>query len=271
MEKVSIIVPYYIGQDILEFLSSTKSIKVPTEIIVIDNHSELDLTKQIRKKFPKVILLPQKENVGFSKAINIGIRKSTGIYIFIGNDDLILSPESISQMVQRFRKDPDLGLLGGKIFFKENHKKVASSGHNFNFLTGAISDAKVSQKDTYPDWVEGCAMMTTRQVIKRVGLLDEGFSLIYFEDADFSFRVRKAGFKVILDPKIFFYHSQSQTFKKLPTNFKYFQWYKSKIRFVLKHSPFLFKVSSLGLQFPASWKHLPELFRAIKWNLEHLP
>lgn len=283
LPRVTILTPNWnSGRQILEFIASIKALNYPRQLIetiIIDNNSQDGSPQQISQKFPWVKLIRLKENVGFPKAVNIGIKQSTGAYIFIGNDDLVLSPDSIWQMVKKLEDRPEIGILGGKIFFKDKRRGLASSGNTFNFLLGINkNDNRSPNQEKEPLWVDGCAMMIPRDVIKKVGLLDEGFSLIYFEDADFAIRTKAAGFKVVYDPKIIFYHGQSLSFKKFPSYGKWLQWYKSKTRFILKHSPLLFIFTSLTVQLLTIFCRniiyqdgsFRPLLQAFKWNFSQL-
>lgn len=277
--KVSVITPALRSdKDLKDFLASITKLNYPQkslETIIIDNSSTF-ATRDTISRFPWVKLIKSKTNLGFAKAVNLGIEKSKGRYIFIGNDDLVLTPDSIKKMVIKLENDSTIGILGGKIYFKDKPKTIASHGHDFDFFLGLVKDDPRSPDiEKEPLWVDGCAMMlprnllyylnglddkfkqTTRtkipsQIQKKEGratiqthkLFDESFSPIYFEDADLCIRVKKAGLRVVYDPKIVFFHGQSRSFSSLPSSKKYFYWYKSKLRFMLYHSnPILLPVS----------------------------
>lgn len=269
------------GKEPLECLDSIYCLNYPQnkiEVIVVDNNSIDGSDKQIKLKYPQVKLIKNKTNVGFVKAINYGIKKSTGQYVFIGNDDLIFEKNSIRVMIDYFAQHPRTGIIGGKIFFKDHPQQISSAGYLMNKWTGHIYPAPIFGKTKEPNWVQGCAMFVRRTLFNQIGLLDEDFSLIYFEDFDLCLRAKKNGWKVVYLPTAIFWHGQSTTMDKQKSN-KYFQWYKNKIRFMIKHLPFMNIVCIISLQcfimtpFRAlilrDSRFLPFL-QGLWWNLKNL-
>src|SRR3989338_8497856 len=135
--KVSIIFPNYNGgSEPLECIKSIKNLsylKDKIEIIVIEN----------------------KENAGFAKAINQGIKGSSGDYIFITNDDIVFEKNSLRNMIEYMEKNPTVGITGGKIFLKSSPKKIISCGFMMNRWNGNIFRAPYPDKIKEPDWVQG--------------------------------------------------------------------------------------------------------------------
>jgi len=175
-------------------------------------------------------------------------------------------------------KHPECGITGGKIFLKSNPKKVISSGYMMNNWTGNILPASGANKNKEPDWVQGCAMLIPKNVIEKIGVLDEGFSIAYFEDFDLCLRAKKAGYKINYLPEAIFLHGESTTANKnLPI--KYQNWYKSKIRFVLKNLPLLNIISILSLQILVFTpyrllilrdKRFTPFIKGLAWNISHI-
>lgn len=249
--KVSIIFPNYNGgNEPLDCLSSIQKLNYPKdrlEAIVVDNGSTDGSDLQIRKRFPKVILLKNKYNLGFAKAINQGAEKSKGEYLFITNDDIVFDKNSLRFMVNYAMQNPNVGLLGGKIFLKEAPQKICSSGYMMNLWTGHIYISPYAHKNHEPDWVQGCAMLISKPIFKILGGLDEAFTH-YFEDQDLALRIRRLGFKVVYLPKALFWHGEGTTANK-NIDKKTFEWYKNKFRFILKNLPVLNILSIFFVQF----------------------
>ena len=223
---VTVISPImHFGHDCKEFLQSICNLDYPKnklQTIIVVNSIE-KIPDYFLKNFPWVSFLEPKQNLGFAKAINQGIKKSNSQYLFIGNEDLVMSAQSLKSMVAKLESDKTIGILGGKNFFKDKPNVVAAHGHDFNFLLGLVRDDPRSPDiEKEPLWVDGCAMLIPKNVLNKVGLFDVGYTPIYFEDADLCLRVKKAGLRVVYDPKIVFYHGQSRSYSKLPTKQKYF-------------------------------------------------
>lgn len=248
---VSIVFPNYNGgKEPLDCLSSIQKLNYPKdkiETIVVDNASSDGSVREIKEMFPDTIIVELKTNYGFAKAINTGIKHAKGKYVFVGNDDIVFHKKSIHEMVSFMEKDIDVGIVGGKIFFKNNKHKICSSGQMMNKWTGNIYNAKDPEKIKEPDWVQGCAMFIRKKMLKEIGLLDEGFKLVYFEDFDLCLRSKRAGFRVVYLPLAILYHGEGITLNKNMEN-KYFQWYKNKLRFILKNLPLSNIISVLLLQ-----------------------
>lgn len=280
--KVSIIFPNYNGgKEPLECLSSVYKLSYPMdkiEVIVIDSNSTDGSDLMIKRKFPQVELIKMKENVGFARAINQGIKQSNGDYIFITNDDIVFEKNSLKNMIEYMEKNPIVGITGGKIFLKSNPKKIVSCGYMMNIWTGKVYPANQPNSIKEPNWVQGCAMLIPKIALKKMGLLDTGFSH-YFEDFDICLRAKKSGFSVHYLPNAIFWHGEATTGNKDKKN-KYYQWYKNKIRFVIKNLPFLNTVSVLLIQlliiapYRAIILRDGRFFPFVKgffWNIIHLP
>jgi GT2 family glycosyltransferase len=287
--KVSIIFPNYNGgKEPLECIESIKNLNYPKdkiEIIVIDNKSTDGSLQRIRNQESgirnigqKLIIIENEENVGFAKAINQGIKHSNGKYIFITNDDILFEKNSLKYMINYMEEQPKVGITGGKIFLKSNPKKIVSCGYMMNLWTGNVYPAPKPNTIKEPHWVQGCAMLIPKVALKKLGLLDAGFSH-YFEDFDICLRAKRSGFSVHYLPNAIFWHGEATTGNKDKKN-KYYHWYKNKIRFVIKNLPLINVLSILLFQvlivtpyrslFLQDGRFIPFL-KGFFWNIIHLP
>lgn len=292
--KVTVIFPNFNGgKEPLDCLRSIKNLNYPKNkigVIVIDNNSTDGSDKQIKKRFPKVILIKNQINLGFAKAINQGINQASGDYIFVANDDLVFEKNSLKNLIDFSLKNPRIGVLGGKIFFKTlknkhsfsankhsfSANKISSSGYMMNRWTGEVQLASKPNKIKEPDWIQGCAMLIPRKVFKKIGLLDENYTHL-FEDYDFCLRARLAGYKIVYIPNAKFWHGESLTADK-NKSLKYFHWYRNKIRFILKNYPIINIISILLFQtllvtpyraiFLRDGRLLPFL-KGLIWNIKN--
>lgn len=283
LPTVSIITPNWNGGDEpLEFISSIKQLNYPQkklEIIVVDNGSQDGSPEAISQKYPQVHLIRLGKNVGFGPALNKGIKQSKGDFIFIGNDDLVLAKNSLFRLVSYALNHAQAGIVGGKIFFKNDRQKISSSGHRYNFFSGIVSDCPYPDQEKEVPWVQGCACLFPRYLIEKIGYYDEGFSKIYFEDFDLCLRAKRAGFKIVYLPQAVFYHGQSTSMDKIPSPAKWFQWYKNKFRFILKHANLFQILTSFGLQLLVFTpyktlvlrdKSFIAVVKALIWNVRHI-
>ncbi len=195
------------------------------EIIVIDNASGDESVETLKRDFPKIILIENKENLGFSTANNQGIKISRGQYILLLNNDTEILPGSLEAMVDTLKQSPGTGMLGC-LLLNPNHTIQESFGGKLGFTQEFLrkiflnkfyqhSDqpwAKIvlnwmhsTEKDV--DWIRGTCMLFQREALTDVGLMDENF-FMYFEDVDISLQLRLKGWGVRFTPKASIIHHQ---------------------------------------------------------------
>jgi len=266
------------GKEPLECLASIQKLTYPKakiETIVIDNGSTDGSPDKIEKKFPNVKLIRLKKAIGLPASLNLGIKKSKGSYIFIANDDIVFEKNSISRMASYLKNHNDIGVLGGKVFYKNQSKKLTDSASSFNFYLGSIKKPH-SQSDVL--WLQSCAIMIPIEVFKKIGLFDEGFYPLYFDDFDFCLRARKANFKLVSLKEVIFWHGYGKTTEKSANSKIYYWWYRNKIRFLLKNASVLQILSALTCQIFVSFARsiverqnlLLPLFKASLENLREI-
>jgi GT2 family glycosyltransferase len=244
---VSILILNWNGEKVIR--KSLESIRKLTylnrEEIVVDNNSTDDSIAIIRKEFPEFQLLKNKANLGFAAGMNEGIRKATGDLILLYNNDAIAHPKSLSILVERAMSDDSIGLVGGLILFFRPDNVIWSLGGMFDALTGTIwseglgqTVSKVALKSgsvLNVDYLSGCVLLIKREVIKKIGLLDEGY---FFgdDDIDFCFRAQRAGYRSVLDSSAVVWHIGSYTSRHMPLQ-TYVERQKSDFRVILIHAP----------------------------------
>jgi len=252
MPKVSIIFPTFNGlEDTRECLFSITKLRYPKskmEVIIIDNGSTDNTIPFIRKNFPWVKIFVQKKNFGFAKAVNLGIERSNGEYLLITNNDVIFEKNYLVNLVIFLQKNPKVGIVGGKIYYKHPKNKVAFSGAKFNFYTGLLSLNKKPNKVCETDWNPGCNMFVKKKVFDKIGQFDEKF-FFYFEDLDFCLRAKRAGYQVIYHPRAILWHGEGASINRQNWQKKSEFYYQGKTRVLFKHATKIQLVSSLLFQF----------------------
>ena len=265
MPELSIIIVHYRNPALLKLClnsilhpGSPEATSETTEIIVVDSATTRESRDMVRENFSKVKLIPVEYNTGYAKGVNIGINESSGKFILILNQDTVVSPGAIDKMVNFIKDRPDIGLLGPQILnldgsiqnscfryytpllipirrtfigrFKVFKKKVA------DFL---MADADMNKLQA-PDWISGAAMLTTREAVEKVGLMDERF-FFYFEDVDWAKRFWQNGYKVIYYPSAKIYHALGRGSKSKWGAFDLFfnkktRWHiRSALKYFWKH------------------------------------
>jgi GT2 family glycosyltransferase len=218
---VSVIVLNYNGKDVLEecIKSILNSNYSRVEVIVIDNGST-DESYMIAKKYePQVKLIKSPHNLGYSAGNNLGIRVAKGKYIFLVNNDAIIHSDCIYELVKIASSDPRIGILGCKVYYRGT-RIIQHAGGKLNLSATAPPHIRVFEEDhgqydevSDVDYVSGVAMMIKREVVDKIGLLNEHY-FSYWEDVDYCFRAKKAGFRVVYVPKAIVEHFEGFSWKK---------------------------------------------------------
>ena len=240
--KISIVILNWNGiNDTLESLSSLRLLDYPYfETIVVDNGSTDNSVAEIRKQYPEVILIEQKENLGFAGGCNVGIKHGLdrgADAICLLNNDTIVDQGFLKAFYTRIQKEPSIGILGAKIYMYNDRERLDHLGGNWNKEKAAFTliGNRVLDKDldfnesTEIDYVCGAAFFVKKEVFEKIGLLEEKFFLIW-EEADFCFRAKRAGFEVktCLGAKLWHKVSASFTSKAHSTYF----WWRNRLYWI---------------------------------------
>jgi len=249
-----IIVNYNVEHFLEQCLHSVREAakRVEAEIFVVDNNSVDGSVEMIRKKFPEVKLIANKENVGFSKANNQAIREKKGEYILLLNPDTVVEADTFEKIVRFMEEHPDAGGLGIQMldgkgnFLPESKRGLPTPQVAFYKIFGLSALFPKSKRfgkyhlgyldrnETHEvDVLSGAFMLLRKSVLDKIGLLDEDY-FMYGEDIDLSYRIIKAGFKNYYYPEARIIHYKGESTKKSSVNFV-FVFYRAMVIFAQKH------------------------------------
>lgn len=226
-----------------ECLESLEKVNYPNfEIIVVDNGSkngdeariqEFCLKAKIYRVLPKLYAkedkikaIFNKENLGFAGGNNVGIKyalENGADYVMLLNNDAIVAPDFLTELVNVGESDSRFGILGSRIY-EYGTEAIAFDGGKVNkWLTkGEHKAVEIKlQQLREVDYITGAAMLIKREVIKKIGLMREEYFL-YYEDVDWCLRARKAGYKCILVPASRIWHKISATNKEGSPSYIYY-------------------------------------------------
>lgn len=226
---VSIIIPNFNGLELLKIClpSLKKQTFKDFEIIVVDNGSSDGSSDYIKASFKGIRCIELKENFGFSKAVNIGIKRSNGKYIVLLNNDSEMDKECMKMLLKAAANHNEVGFVSAKILQFNNRNKIDNAGDYMDssghLLTRGFGDnEKLYKKGEYIFLGTGSGTLFKREVFDEVGHFDKDF-FFYMEDADLCFRAQLAGFKGWFEPKAKIYHI------RMATSSKYFKDYESLV------------------------------------------
>jgi GT2 family glycosyltransferase len=209
-------------------------------IVVIDSASKDGTSDMIITEFPFVKLIRGKNNLGYTGGNNLGIKyavENDFDYILILNDDTILAPDSISKLVKVIESDPEIGLVNPRIIEYENGE-VCNSYGDYNFYLGlGYNSLLYVTNPVNINLLRGTCFLIKKSVFEDIGLMDEEYFL-YFDEADLSFRVKKAGYKMFFNPEAIVYHQLRHSFSgKINDKVLYYST-RNELLFAKKHLHF---------------------------------
>lgn len=250
--RISVVFPNYNGRsDTLECLHSLSLLSYPQgniETIMVDNASTDGSIEAVKKHFPKVKIIPLKNNLGFAKAVNKGARIAKGDYILVINNDMIFDKNFLTVLVDFMEKNPKVGIAGGKIYYLKPKNKILFSGLKLNPWLGSIHRLPNPNQIKESEWIQGCAMLIKRGVIKKIGLFDPSF-FFSFEDLDFCRQAKRVGFKIIYHPGAVAWHKEGATINKEGFRKKALELYKAKFYYIFKNCSLPQIITSTLFQF----------------------
>ena len=209
---VSIIVVGYKSENtILPFLDSLKPNQkdLSLEVILVNNFPQ-DGTVNLAKNHPlKLKIIENKENIGFSKAVNMGLKIAVGDYVYIANPDTRLIGKSLKKLVEFAKSAAQVGAVAPRLL--NNNGTIQPSCFRFPTILNAIKQNFLGVKNAYKKYNPGnnttkvdvavmASFLVPRNVFKQVGGLDERFFL-YYEDVEFCERLAKNNLYVYYFPK----------------------------------------------------------------------
>lgn len=218
MKKVGVVIlNYNAAEETTECVKSVKASTYTNVVVIVVSNSQDDLS-EVTDKYKDIIFIQNNENLGYSGGNNIGIKNALkeGVdYVFILNADTVIDKNAISVLVQVADKGEG-DILGPKILFKKTGK-IWFAGGIFDKANVIGSHRGVDEVDSgqyegveETEYVSGGAIFIKREVLESIGFFDEKYFL-YYEDSDFCFRAKKAGFKIVYVPQALVYHENAKS------------------------------------------------------------
>ena len=212
LPKVSIIIVNHNGKTLLEkCLESLFKVNYENfEVILVDNNSTDDTVEFVTKNHPSIILLKLNSNKGFAEPNNIGSKIATGKYLLFLNNDTIVTPSFISEMVSVIENDNKIAICQSLLLKPD--ESVDSSGDFIDHLGVVYNSTKKTDNIREISSARGASMLIHKKIFDILEGFDEKF-YVSFEDVDLGWRAWMIGYKVVLTPKSIVYHVGGQTIK----------------------------------------------------------
>ena len=222
--KVAVIIVNWKKYDITSIciesiLNSTNS---NFKIILVDNESDNKKVKNFKYR-DEIKIIQNKKNEGFSKANNIGIDyalKNNYDYTILINNDTIVE-KNLIEVLLKTAQAKNFSVVQ-PLILKYNGKEIWNAGGRINYFFGNFITRKkvgnsLNSSHELTEWLTGCCCLFKTKIFKEIGKLDESF-FAYYEDVDFSLRLKKHGYKIGFTSKTHLYHYES--FSSISNNSK---------------------------------------------------
>lgn len=288
---VSIITVNYNQAEVTcDLIASLHKISYPNfEIIVIDNASPTEKPGIIKERFPNVILIENPINYGFAAGNNFGLMRARGEFVLLINNDIEVPPGFLEPLVNKLRNNPYIGAVSPRIRYFYQPDTLQYAGYTpMNYLTMrnfAIGHGQqdigqfTEDRETY--YAHGAAMLVPMEVVKQVGLMSYIFFL-YYEEADWCERIKKAGYKIYFVHNSYVLHKESISTGKLST-LKIYYLNRNRLVFMRRNVNGLLFYKGLSYQLfvaipknalkfllKGNFKAFHAYYKAIGWHLVHL-
>jgi len=248
-----IIVNYKVKNELLECIKSIygSKPKVNFEIIVVDNDEKKTIEKDLIKKFPRVKYFKSSKNLGYGAGNNLGAKLAKGEYLFILNPDTKFDNNVIDLLHNFIKRNKKVGAVS-PLLIKQNDDPYDPQGSleltpknavfSISIINKFFPDNSVARKFWQRQWdfestkeVEVCpgtCFLISKKLYEKLGGFDERFFL-FFEENDFSRRIKNAGYKLFIYPEAKLYHKLGKSTSKNPNSNKFFQ--KSRFLYFRKN------------------------------------
>lgn len=238
------------------------------EVVVVDNNSNdgsRALLEDLRFKIKDLRVILKKENLGFARGNNEGLKHAIGEYILFLNPDTEIVGDSLQTMVAFLDDHPEVGAIGPKLLNSDNSLQVSVRAfptlfsqlwvllklHNFIPLKHYFQLGFDYSKEQDVDQIMGAALLVRSHILKNVGMFDGGYWRIY-EEVDLCYRIKQAGNRIRYVPSAQIIHHRGQSFSKTRLFRKQLDFNQGMRRFFYKHKPRWQYVTLLLFQ-PVSW------------------
>ena len=292
MKKVSIITVNFnhshVTDELLDSIAE-KNTYSNLEIIVVDNASKINPVPAWLSKYPYVNFIRSEINLGFAGGNNLGIKQASGDYLFLINNDTEIAKGLIETLVSTLDEHPEVGMVSPKIKYFEKPDMLQYAGYTpMNYFTARnscigqfeIDRGQYDHVTGVTGFAHGAAMMVKREAIDKAGLMSENFFL-YYEEMDWSDRIKREGYKVWVNMQALVYHKESISVGKGSALKEYFMT-RNRILFIRRNAKLyqqiVFYFHYLLIVSPrnifsylknGNASFIKQLYRAIWWNISN--
>ncbi|MEK7502085.1 MAG: glycosyltransferase family 2 protein [Patescibacteria group bacterium] len=271
---ISIVIPNFNGAELLkknlpkvkEVLIDDKNLKV--DIIIVDDGStdnSLEIIENQRYEKPglEITVLKNEKNMGFSSAVNRGVKRARGEIVILLNTDAYPEKNFLKYLLPHFKNEKTfaVGCMDKSI---EDGKTVLRGRGLGEWKRGFLMHRRGEIDKTNTLWVSGGSGAFSKSIWEKLGGFNEAYNPFYWEDIDLSYRAKKAGYKVLFEPKSIVIHEHAEGAVRE-------HYSMSEIKRISYRNQFVFvwiNITDLGLQIShLVWLPYHFLKALIRWDI----
>ncbi|MCK5594815.1 glycosyltransferase, partial [bacterium] len=233
-------------EDTIECLESIKAQTYKNyKACIVDNASTDGSRDYFKEHFPLAMLIENKTNLGFAEANNIAIRRAMkqGFdSVLLLNNDTKNASNMLNELIKPMKINSAIGIVGPKMYYYDKQNILWFARGRMDWKTGVTSHVGGMKQDygqydeiCDSDFISGCALLIRRNVINKIGLMDEGY-FYYQEDIDYCTKAIKAGFKCVVAPRAKLRHKVARTSGGSENPFGAFYKTRNRIIFMKKNA-----------------------------------
>ena len=247
--------------------SLSKSTYQNLKIIVLDNSSADGSVEAIRSAFHDVQIINLTENLGYAGNNNVGIEEAIKYgadWVLVLNEDTILDPDCLAELVRVGEGDPKIGAVGPMVYHHNEPTVIQSAGGMLGkywqsqHLGQNEDDTGQFQSPHKVEWISGCAILVRRAAIENAGMLDASF-FIYWEETEWCIRISRNGWKIVHVPQAKIWHKGVQRDYQPKPSFTYYGT-RNQLLTLSKHK------APLGVQNFCNWMQIARTL--VSWSVK---
>jgi len=250
-------------QDTIECVESCRKLTYPNfRILIVDNGSTDGSESVLRARFPLVDIIQAGANLGFAGGNNLGIKyalEQGAEYVWLLNNDTVVAPEALGEMVKVASSDERVGIVGSKLYYYNEPGKIAFAGGGWKQsplypVHRGVDEEDCGQYNTIEevDFITGCSLLIKAAVIIDIGEMFDRYFL-YWEDIDWNATADEHGWKILFVPTSHVWHKVSATTNALPGIKDYYS-VRNRMLFLKRHKktlliPAIFRVIAVCVRY----------------------
>ena len=250
-----VIVTFNHEKQIIDCLESVQAVHPAnlSKIVVVDNASSDQTVSLVLSRFPQVEVIKNPQNLGFSRAINLGFKSEKSDYTLILNPDIKVIPGSIEVLLNYAQLHAKVAIVGCRLLNDDGTLQYSARRFldlrilltRFTPLRGLMNGSAIEryflmqdwdhQGNRLVDWVLGGCMLLKEAALKEIGLMDEDYFL-YMDDVDFCWKAWDKGWQVAYVGEAVMFHKHLRASMNKLFNRATLLHYQSIITFLRKHA-----------------------------------